>query len=132
MDNLPRGLQDQLRENRVSPFVGAGVSMAVKPREPGEQPLFPSWKELLERAVERLSEENRDSYAKIVQGCIEIGPEEYLEAARRARQGLTGGLWHRFLEKQLDIPRDRVDDDSLDLGRAIWELGSSLLVTRTP
>ena len=128
MDNLPRNLQDQLRSHKVIPFVGAGVSMAVRDKETGDV-LFPSWKALLEEAVNRLQQENRLDYANIVRGLIGIGPEEYLDAAKRARQGLTGGLWFEFLGKQFDISRENVADDSLDLARVIWELGSSLIIT---
>ena len=56
MDNLPRHLEEQLRQHKVIPFVGAGVSMAASGNETGER-LFPSWKELLERAADRLQQD---------------------------------------------------------------------------
>ncbi len=128
MANLPGQLKEQLKSHNVIPFVGAGVSMSVKDKQTGGV-LFPIWKGLLENAVERLREEDRLPYAEAVSGLIGIGPDEYLEAAKRARQGMTGGNWFRFLKEQLDVPFENVDSASLDLARAIWNLGSSLIVT---
>ncbi len=53
---------------------------------------------------------------------------DYLEAARRARDGL-GAVWVEFLKTQLDLPWERADEESLNLARAVWKLGSQLLVT---
>ena len=52
MAPLPQGLIDKLRKGEVIPFVGSGVSRAVT--DSNGKPLFPSWPELLARAVERL------------------------------------------------------------------------------
>ena len=101
--------------------------MSVKDAETGD-PLFPSWQQLLERAVERLQEENQAS-AEVVSALVKLGPKEYLEAARRAREGLAGQTWFNFLKVQLDISSDRATDVSLGLARSIWELGSSLIIT---
>ena len=46
MDNLPKNLQDNLKTHKVIPFVGAGVSMAVRDEGTGDA-LFPGWKTLL-------------------------------------------------------------------------------------
>jgi hypothetical protein len=45
--SLPLGLRDALRNRRIVPFVGAGVSMGVRHRDSGA-PIFPNWMELLE------------------------------------------------------------------------------------
>ena len=128
MADLPRQLQEQLKSGKVIPFVGAGVSMSVIGKETGGQ-LFPSWRELLESAVQRLRDEGHPDHANAVSGLIGLGPNEYLEAARRVRQGLVGENWFKFLRKQLDFSIENVVDGSLDLARAIWELGSALIVT---
>jgi hypothetical protein len=86
--NIPRTLKDNLRAGRVIPFVGAGVSIAVKDRETGE-PLFPSWRELLKRAADRLDEEGQSPNANLVRALLDYGgSSEYLRAAEYARQGL--------------------------------------------
>ena len=64
---IPQTLEDRLREGKVIPFVGAGVSMAVINRETGKR-LFPSWSELLMRAADRLDEEGDPSFANLVRG----------------------------------------------------------------
>ena len=127
-NDIPSDLQMKLRDRKVIPFVGAGVSCAVLAKETSE-PLFPNWKELLDRAVIRLQRENRQPYADAVRGLANIGPEKYLDAAKHAREGLTGGLWFSFLKDELDIPRERVADASLDLARAVWSIGNLVITT---
>lgn len=126
--NIPGILEEALRAHNVIPFVGAGVSMEVRDRETGAR-LFPSWKKLLTQAAQYLEDQKKAAYANLVRSLLELDrPEEYLEAARRARDGL-GPAWSRFLKEQLDISYDRSGIDSLRLARAIWELGSRLLIT---
>ncbi|MDT7808606.1 MAG: hypothetical protein QOJ70_2419 [Acidobacteriota bacterium] len=113
------------------PFVGAGVSISVCDRTTG-QTLFPGWRDLLERAAARLDEERdgrKASYANAVRGLLGLGkPEEYLRAAQHAREGL-GASWYGFLKGQLNPPRHRADEGSLETARAVWGLGSRLIVT---
>ena len=126
--DIPRTLRTRLRDKQVLPFVGAGVSMAVRERDTGRR-LFPSWRELLEHAADRLAEEKKEAYADIVRGLLALNrSEKYLEAARHAREGL-GAVWYDFLKEQLDRPRGQADDESLSLARQVWELGSRLIIT---
>jgi tetratricopeptide (TPR) repeat protein len=125
--SIPKTLEDRLRSGKVIPFIGAGVSRAVKDKETGKR-LFPSWKELLERAAARLDEEQKAKAANLVRALLESDEPEYLEAAERARKAL-GPIWFDFLKGQLDHPRERADDESLKLAEAIWKLGSPLLIT---
>lgn len=125
--DIPRELKDRLRDGRVIPFVGAGVSMAVKDRKTGER-LFPSWKALLERAADRLDQETKGAYADTVRGLLKLEPPDYLDAAKRARSGM-GAVWFRFLKEQLDYPREAADDESLKLASSAWGLGSQLIIT---
>lgn len=55
---IPRTLAECLRTGKIVPFVGAGVSMAVRHKET-HTPLFPSCKQLLERAAQRLEEDRQ-------------------------------------------------------------------------
>jgi hypothetical protein len=126
--NIPRTLKDDLRAGRVIPFVGAGVSIAVCQKESGE-PLFPSWRELLMRAADRLKEENKTPAADLVRALLNYDDgSEYLRAAEYARKGL-GSTWFTFLREQLDPPRSRADDSSLRLAESVWNLGSQLVIT---
>ena len=127
MGDLPAQLEDQIRKHKVIPFVGAGVSMSVRNQETGNS-LFPSWKQLLENAVHHLRQQNQPN-ANLVSELVNAGPIEYLEAVKRARQGLVGQTWFDFLKEQLDAPRGNVADDSLDLAQSIWKLGSLLIIT---
>ncbi len=120
-------LQDRLRERRVIPFVGAGVSMAVKHRHTGEV-LFPSWKKLLLSAADRLASDNKQAYANVVRGLLELDKPDYLDAAKRAKESL-GPNWFTFLREQIDLSRAEVKDESLGLAQAIWQLGSNLIIT---
>lgn len=124
MANLPKTLVDKLRSGEVIPFVGAGVSMAV--RDTAGAALFPSWGELLRRAVARLREEQNDRKAKRAEGELEDG--DYLSAARTARDGLGAG-WYGFLREQFDRTPEEARAETLELARAVWRLGSKLVIT---
>jgi tetratricopeptide (TPR) repeat protein len=126
--NIPKALQDSLRAGNVIPFVGAGVSMSVLDNESGER-LFPSWRELLEQAAKRLEEEERIPYANAVRALLEFDRPDYLEAARRAREGLGDAVWYRFLKEQLDFPSEAANSESLGLAQSVWNLNSKLIVT---
>lgn len=128
---IPHSLEQLVAEGKVIPFVGAGVSMSVLDRKT-KRPLFPGWRQLLERAATRLEGERdkrKASYASVVSGLLGVGgSDNYLEAARHAREGL-GASWYGFLKAQLNPPRQSADDESLETARAVWELGSQLVIT---
>lgn len=65
---IPETLKKRLREGKVIPFVGAGVSMSVRERE-GGGPLFPSWREMLERAAGRLEAEGEKTQDDFSASC---------------------------------------------------------------
>ena len=56
--HIPRDLQQRLRARKVIPFVGAGVSRAVRHEDTGE-PLFPTWKQLLQNAITELTADHK-------------------------------------------------------------------------
>ncbi len=123
---IPQSLRGQLQAGKVIPFVGAGVSMAVRGKD--GQRLFPSWKALLLRGADRLDREQRQDHARIVRSLLEIDQPEYLNAARRLREQL-GPIWFGFLKEQIDVRPEQVAPASLALARAVWELGSKLVLT---
>ncbi len=124
---FPQSLIERIQAGRIVPFVGAGVSMAIKSKIDGT-PLFPSWKQLLLRAAERLESENKRTYGDLVKNLIEIDKPEYLQAAKFARDAL-GPIWFEFLKEQFDHTKDQADDSTLELARSIWRLGSNLIIT---
>ncbi len=124
MRDLPSTLVEALKTRSVIPFVGAGVSRAVT--DEAGQCLFPTWRGLLLTAAERLRIEGRATKAKRIEADVE--DEDYLHAAELARDAL-GTLWFDFLRAQFDPPAGRVQPASLDVARAVWRLGSPLVVT---
>lgn len=124
---IPQSLQDRLRHGQVVPFVGAGVSMSVRDRI-SQQPAFPSWRQLLNAAADRLDKENKKADADLVRSLLNVNPPDFLEAASRARKGL-GGVWYEFLKEQIDVDFERIDLASLEHARRIWRLGSKLVIT---
>jgi hypothetical protein len=124
MPSLPRSLEEELRDGRVIPFVGAGVSMAVE--RVGGGRLFPSWKQLLLDGADRLEQERKN--ADVVRALVNDDPPDYLQAAQKLRDKL-GPLWGDFLKDAIDVPRSEVADWSLGLAQAVWRLGSRLVIT---
>nr|AYM54577.1 hypothetical protein [Nannocystis exedens] len=125
MPDFPRDLVRFLKEGRVLPFVGAGVSRAVKNR--AGQPVFPTWRELLERAAQRLVDDHEAEQAQAVRARLERG--EYLAAAQLARDGLRGRRWREFLLHQFDPDIAEIDRSTLAWAESIWSLGSNVVVT---
>jgi tetratricopeptide (TPR) repeat protein len=126
--DIPRNLKERLRDGKVIPFVGAGVSMSVLDSETGER-LFPGWRELLESSATRLEEETNSQHAAAVRALLNLPTPDYLEVARLAREGLGDGNWYKFLKEQFDYPRERAKTESLKLAQAIWTLKSKLVIT---
>ena len=124
---IPRSLQDRLHDGLVIPFVGAGVSMSVLDRV-SHQPVFPSWRQLLDAAADRLDQETKRPDADLVRSLLKVNPPEFLHAASRAQKAL-GPIWYEFLKDKIDIPFDRIEPTSLELARRIWCLGSNLVIT---
>src|SRR3954470_1144990 len=118
---IPETLKKRLREGKVIPFVGAGVSMSVRERD-GGGPLFPSWREMLEKAALRLEAEGNEGHAGLVRNFLNLKAPDYLQAARYAREGMGEAVWLDFLKEQLDKPPESASPESLELARAVWNL----------
>src|SRR5215813_2371904 len=114
MTKIPKSLEDGLRDGRVIPFVGAGVSMAVERTEGGR--IFPSWKQLLLDGAARAELDGKN--ANVVRALVEDDRPDYLQAAEKLRDKL-GSLWGGFLKGAIDVSRAEVADGSLALAQAI-------------
>jgi hypothetical protein len=126
---IPPSLAEALSRRQVVPFAGAGVSRAVK-RKSDSRPLFPDWKELLLGAAELLKRSGKQNFSKAVSGLVEIGDSEsFLDAAKRALQGLGPAVFYGYLRDVLDKSSSEADPQSLALAQAMWTLGSKLVIT---
>jgi hypothetical protein len=120
---IPAALKQAYKNKKLLPIIGAGVSMSIKNRE--NKRIFPSWRELLELAAERLRKENCDIDADAV--TTMLAKQNYQLAADFAREGLTGNLWNRFFKELFLINLSGVSTDSLRLPRAVWGLSNRLI-----
>lgn len=118
--SIPRSLVEAVREQRVVPFVGAGVSVGVK------RDLFPAWTHLLQNIVGSMEEEGIDTKeVERVRGLVQAG--ELVLAAETALRALGPYVFHRFLRKSYRQPRP--PDANLDVVRALWALRPPLVIT---
>ncbi len=60
MVECPHDLRDLYRQQRLIPFIGAGVSMSVEWEVHGEKRRGPSWKELVDQAAREIGAEDPD------------------------------------------------------------------------
>ena len=63
-----------------------------------------------------------------MEGLLQMTAPDYRGAADIARKGL-GGLWYKLLEDELNPEQKRARPASLALAKAIWQLGSKLVIT---
>ncbi len=123
---IPGSLINALRDGRLIPFVGAGASMSILDKY-GKR-VYPSWTEIFERATNRLDTESKENDAEYIRASLKRSNPNLLETARFAKEAL-GSHWIHFLEGQFRKDYEEIDPNSLELAKAIWELGSILVVT---
>jgi hypothetical protein len=118
--SIPKSLVEAVRKQRVVPFVGAGVSVGVKPG------LFPAWRSLLEQLPGFMEGEAIDEEA--VQ-CVRdlVAANDLVRAAEVGYRALGAYLFHGFLRDQ--YRQRRPADANLDVVRAIWALRPPLVIT---
>lgn len=127
MNSLPKSLIERYQDDRIIPFIGAGVSMSIKKASDGTR-LFPSWLAFLKACQEVLVEERIKGYTKVVEGELEKAKPNYYRAASEARDGL-GPLWYNVLKEHFNILKKAAEPKSLELAQAIWNLKSKLVIT---
>lgn len=126
MAGAPKTLETALLDELVVPFVGAGVSRAV--RGTSGQELFPGWADLLEKAATKLRGDGKDHDANVVSGLVRKPHPDVMGAARYAREALHSG-WYGLLRDELGHSPSSIDPASLALARAIWKISDRLVVT---
>jgi hypothetical protein len=118
--SIPKSLVEAVREHRVVPFVGAGVSVGVK------RDLFPAWKSLLDGLAGFMADERvEEREVKRVRGLVMA--DELVLAAEAAHRALGPYLFHGFLRRH--YRRQRPEDANLDVVRGIWALRPPLVIT---
>lgn len=122
---IPDSLLQSIRERKIIPFVGAGLSASIKDQK-GKQ-LFPTWKELLLQAADLLVGEGKNQKADLVRSMV--GNDMLVEAAGAADQGLGRRAWLAFLKGTFDRVYGDADPSSLGLLLQVWTLGSNLVMT---
>ena len=125
--DVPQTLREKLAQRKVIPFVGAGVSMAIRCKG-SDSRLFPSWKELLFHAADRLERDSKCREAAFVRAGLDLDDPDFLRIAAEAKKYL-GSAWTRFLKEELNHDRNSVQDESLTLPKLLWQLGSRLIIT---
>lgn len=122
---FPDALVKAIKEGRLVPFVGAGVSMSL--RYADGKAVFPSWEGLIWGMANRLEREGQPQ-AALVKAHLTQPVPDLLEAARYARKGL-GGQWVEVLEEAFEPDLSGFSLGALALPQAVWGLGSNLVVT---
>lgn len=123
---IPKTLKEAIYNSKVIPFVGAGVSKAV--RDLDQRPIFPDWNELFEKGAEELTEQGVLGSEKLLHLIGGENPD-YYKAADLLKASLKSRLWHDFLKKAFAPKYRRIDHKSLGLQRAIWALDPQLVIT---
>jgi hypothetical protein len=120
---LPQSLITALANKSILPLIGAGVSMSI--RQKGGNQAFPSWKELLESAADKLRSENEPDKATLVETFLKLN--DYQTAAKYAYEGLKNGLWHEFISEKFDPDLSSLETASAELPIAIWSLSNQII-----
>jgi hypothetical protein len=110
--SIPRGLIQQLAFGRVVPFVGSGVSLAVRDR------LFPTWPGLLELLAQKLHAEAHEDAGEIVRRYIKKG--QLNKAANEALDELASAHFREVMQATFGVAPP--GDVNLALPAALWSL----------
>jgi tetratricopeptide (TPR) repeat protein len=131
--NIPKSLKDALKKGKVVPFVGAGVSMSVKKKNPdgteSEETLFPSWGNFIEFLIQALRDEHKNDEADFIQLGIKTKRMTYLDALQNLQESLGESLWYELFDEIFDKSKDEAFTDSLKLNELVWKLSNNLIIT---
>jgi hypothetical protein len=82
----------------------------------------------MERGAASLGRD-KPRYADLIRSLLAIDTPDYLQAAQHLREQMGGARWAEFLKANIDLSHADANPASLDLARAIWRLGTRLLIT---
>lgn len=121
-------LKRLLTESKVIPFIGAGVSMAIKDMK-GDQ-LFPSWTELLKKFALNLEKTGQTAEANLINAYFGLSKFDYLEVADKIKKFYPSKQsFNEQLKEIFDKHSSEIDPETLALPKAIWELEQNLMIT---
>ena len=125
---MEKELRRLISENRVVPFVGAGVSLAVKKKDSDEK-AFLSWRGLLQAFADELESLGKGDEAANVRSSLKM-KSDCLSIADDIKESFSNdSSYFGSLEKFFDIKREDIEESSLALARAVWALRQNLIVT---
>lgn len=125
---MEKELQKLLSANKVIPFVGAGVAMAVTDKN-GHK-IFPNWHELLASFAEKLKDLGKEKEANGISALLEIPKPDYLYIADLIKKSFpTISHYEDHLASIFDLSFNEIEPSSLDLARKIWDLKQNLIIT---
>ena len=117
-------LKQLLRENKVIPFVGAGVSKDVKYKN--DDNAFLNWNGLLNSLAKNISDENKKNGINFL---LKSNKVDYLKIADMIEDELTLEEFNESLQKAFDVDYNEIDDSGYKLAKSIWDLDSKLVIT---
>ena len=117
-------LKRLIREKKVIPFVGAGVSKDVKDKD-GKN-IFVNWKELLDILNQKVNDENKRNGIEFFLKSKDI---DYLQIADMIEKELTTHDFNKQLKETFDVDLSSIDETTLELAKTIWELNCKLIIT---
>ena len=117
-------LKKLISENKVIPFVGAGVSKDVKFKD--GRKAFVGWRELLERFIPEISDKPQ---AEVIKALLNVTPTDYLEVADKIEKYLSTKEFNEVLKATFTVDYNDIDETTYALAKAIWNLDSKLVIT---
>lgn len=118
-------LKRRIKEKKVIPFVGAGVSISVKNKDGLD--IFPNWEELLINLNSKITDKKQQN---VVNSLLELKEDNYyLDVADRIEKYLPKNIFNKKLKETFDIDFNNIDESTLSLARVIWELDLKLVIT---
>ncbi len=124
--SLPQSLINAVKDNTLIPFVGAGISMGMKDNQ--NNPVFKSWTNSLLDAVKILNNEHKTNEATNIESELKIQPVDYLAIASKIHKYLNSH-WNTFLVKTFERDFNTIDENSLEIAKAILKINNLVITT---
>lgn len=127
-NEVPKKLVEIIKNNKLIPFVGAGISVNVKDKDGNN--LFLKWDELLLTAVSMLKDNGKDDEAGFIEYSLKVAKnsEDYLTIASKIKEYLATD-WSNFLNKNFKKDHNKIDERTLNIPKEIWKLSDFIITT---
>jgi Tfp pilus assembly protein PilF/cold shock CspA family protein len=122
-------LKKLIKEKKIVPFVGAGVSLSITKKE-SEERMFLSWSELLNELANGLIKYGKTEEAELIKLTLKVKKTDYLKIADDIKEFFPAdNLYNKILDEIFDKNINEIDASSLDLAKSIWEIDQKLVIT---